>query len=172
MKMIFAVDENWNIGYDGDMLFKISKDLQRFRRLTETNIIIMGRKTFESLPDQKALPNRINIVITRDAEYKADDILVVTSIDELFQLLEKINPDNKMVNFVIGGGNIAYQLLQYCNYAYITKVLRSFDATDTLIPNLDEDQDWVIEKQSEYYMQDDLMYNYVDYVRVSQDEIL
>ena len=172
MKMIFAVDEYWNIGYDGDMLFKISKDLQRFRSLTENNIIIMGRKTFESLPEQKALPNRINIVITRDAEYKAKDIIVVTSIDELFQLLDVINPDNKMVNFVIGGGNIAHQLLQYCNYAYITKVLRSFDATDTLIPNLDEDQDWVIEKETEYYMQDDLMYNYVNYIRVSQDEIL
>ena len=167
MRMIFAVDENWNIGYDGDMLFKISKDLQRFRLLTETNIIIMGRKTFEALPDQKALPNRINIVITRDAEYTAEDIIVVTSIDELFQLLEVINPDNKMINFVIGGGNVAHQLLQYCDYAYITKVLRSFDATDTLIPNLDEDQDWIIEKQSDYYMQDDLMYNYVDYKRIS-----
>ncbi len=172
MKMIFAVDESWNIGYDGDMLFKISEDLQRFRRLTETNIIIMGRKTFESLPEQKALPNRINIVITRDANYNAEDILVVTSIDELFQLLKEINPDNEMVNFVIGGGNIAHQLLQYCNYAYITKVLRSFDSTDTLIPNLDEDQDWVVISESQYYMQDDLMYNYVDYIRVSEDEIL
>lgn len=170
--MIFAVDENWNIGYDGDMLFKISKDLQRFRKLTETNIIIMGRKTFESLPDKKALPNRINIVITRDENYSANDILVVTSIDELFLLLEEINPDNKMANFVIGGGNIAYQLLQYCNYAYITKVLRSFDATDTLIPNLDEDQDWVIEKETEYYMQDDLIYNYVNYIRVSHNQVL
>ncbi len=169
--MLFAVDENWNIGYDGDMLCKISKDLQRFRQLTETNIIIMGRKTFESLPDQKALPNRINIVITRDAEYKAEDILVVTSIDELFQLLDVINPDKKMVNFVIGGGNIAHQLLQYCNYAYITKVLRSFEDTDTLIPNLDEDQDWTINSESEYYMQDDLMYNYVDYVRVAHNII-
>lgn len=167
MKMIFAVDENWNIGYDGDMLFKISEDLKRFRRLTETNVIIMGRKTFESLPDQKALPNRINIVITRDVEYKADDVLVVSSIDELFLLLKEINPDNNMANFVIGGGNIAHQLLQYCNYAYITKVLRSFEDTDTLIPNLDEDQDWVIENESEYHLQDDLMYNYVDYIRIS-----
>ena len=167
MKMIFAIDENWNIGYDGNMLFKISNDLQRFRTLTETNIIIMGRKTFESLPDREALPDRINIVITRDVNYTAEDIMVVTSMDELFQLLEEINPDNTMVNFVIGGGNIAHQLLQYCNYAYITKVLRSFDATDTLIPNLDEDQDWEVVSQSPYYMQDDLMYNYVDYTRIS-----
>lgn len=167
MKMIFAIDENWNIGYDGNMLFKISNDLQRFRTLTETNIIIMGRKTFESLPDREALPDRINIVITRDVNYTAEDIMVVTSMDELFQLLEEINPDNTMVNFVIGGGNIAHQLLQYCNYAYITKVLRSFDATDTLIPNLDEDQDWEVVSESPYYMQDDLMYNYVDYTRIS-----
>ncbi len=125
------------------------------------------RKTFESLPDREALPDRINIVITRDVNYTAEDIMVVTSMDELFQLLEEINPDNTMVNFVIGGGNIAHQLLQYCNYAYITKVLRSFDATDTLIPNLDEDQDWEVVSESPYYMQDDLMYNYVDYTRIS-----
>ena len=68
------------------------------------------------------------------------------------------------------GGNIAHQLLQYCNYAYITKVLRSFDATETLVPNLDEDQDWEIVCESPYYMQNDLMYNYVNYIRRSNME--
>ena len=98
MKMIFAVDENWNIGYDGDMLFKISKDLQRFRRLTETNIIIMGRKTFESLPDQKALPNRINIVITRDATYKADEVAYVDDLKSQIYVNSKI-ASSKFVTF-------------------------------------------------------------------------
>lgn len=167
MNLIFAVDNNWNIGYDGDMLFKISEDLKRFRRLTEGNIIIMGRKTFESLPEKKALPNRINIVITKNKEYYSEDIILINSIEELFPLLEKINSssEKKLEAFVIGGGNIAYQLISYCNKAYITKVFRSFEA-DTLIPNLDQDDNWKIEKESEIYRQDDLLYKYVDYIRV------
>lgn len=166
MILIFAVDNNWNIGYDGDMLFKISEDLKRFRRLTEGNIIIMGRKTFESLPDKKALPNRINIVITRDKEYSASDVIVINSLEELFPLLKKLNPDNNMDNFVIGGGNIAQQLISYCNKAYITKVFKTFEVADTLIPNLDLDDDWKIVNESEVYRQDDLLYKYVDYIRI------
>lgn len=168
MKLIFAVDNNWNIGYDGDMLFKISEDLKRFRSLTEGNIIIMGRKTFESLPEKKALPNRINIVITRDKEYKADNIIVINSLDKLFPLIEKLksSSENELETFVIGGGNVARQLISYCNKAYITKVFRAFEA-DTLIPNLDLDDDWKIEKESEVYRQNNLLYKYVDYIRVN-----
>lgn len=166
MKLIFAVDKNWNIGYDGDMLFKISKDLKRFRMITEGNIVIMGRKTFESLPDRKALPNRRNIVITKDSEYKAEDIIVVNSIDELFNLLKELNPSNKMDNFLIGGGNLTHQMLEYCNEAYITKVNRAFHMSDTLIPNLDKDPNWEIVKESSTDYQDDLEYKYVDYRRI------
>lgn len=168
MKLIFAVDNNWNIGYDGDMLFKISKDLQRFRSITEENIIIMGRKTFESLPDRKALPNRINIVVTRDKEYKAEDVLVVNSIDELFVLLKKINPDEEKLIFLIGGGNLTHQMLEYATFAYITKVNKAFESSDTLIPNLDKDDNWDIVNESETDYQDDLEYKYVDYTRVKE----
>lgn len=166
MILIFAVDNNWNIGYKGDMLFKISEDLKRFKEITVGNIIIMGRRTFESLPYKKALPNRINIIITRDKEYKGENIMVVNSLEELFFLLKKLNPSNKMESFVIGGGNIADQIISYCNKAYITKVDKSFEFTDTLIPNLDLDTDWKIEKQSETYKQEDLVYKYVDYIRI------
>lgn len=63
MILLFSVDENWNIGYKGDVLLKISEKLKRFRRLAIENIIIMGRKTFESLPCSRALDSRINIVV-------------------------------------------------------------------------------------------------------------
>lgn len=166
MILIFAVDNNWNIGYDGDMLYKISEDLKRFRKLTEDNIIIMGRKTFESLPDKKPLPNRINIVITRDKEYKATGANVINSLEELFPLLQELNPNNEMENFIIGGGNIVKQTIEYCNKAYITKIFNSFDGADTFIPNLDLLHDWKIVKESGAYNQDDLEYKYVDYIRV------
>lgn len=166
MILLFAVDSNWNIGYEGDLLYKISEDLKRFRNLTEGNIVIMGRKSFESLPDQKALPNRINIVITRDKEYQADDVIVINSLDELFPLLKELNPNNEMDNFVIGGGNIAKQMITYCNKAYITKIFKAFEKADTFIPNLDLDHDWKIANESEVDSQDDINYKYVDYIRI------
>src|SRR5690554_6342393 len=166
MILIFAVDNNWNIGYKGDMLYKISKDLRRFRRITEGNIVIMGRKTFESLPDKKALPNRINIVITRDKEYKSEDIVVINSIDELYPLLKKLNPNNEMENFIIGGGDIARQTLDNCHKAYITKILKSFEKVDTSMPNLDLLDNWKIINKSRIYKDGDIEFQYVDYIKL------
>ena len=88
MILLYAVDANWGIGYKNDLLVKISEDLKDFKKLTTGNIIIMGRKTFESLPDSKALPNRINIVITKDESYSREGIEVVNSIEELFEFLK------------------------------------------------------------------------------------
>ena len=166
MILLFAVDNNWNIGYKGDLLVKISKDLKRFKKLTTGNIMIMGRKTFESLPGKKALPNRINIVMTRNKDYSADDIIVVHSVEELFEKLKEINPNNDMEHYLIGGGNIASSLMPYCTKAYITKIFKAFEKADTSMPSLDEDDTWKIEKTSQTYTQDDFEYQYVDYIRV------
>lgn len=165
--MIFAVDLNWNIGYDGDMLFKIHADLRRFRRMTESNIIIMGRKTFESLPERKPLPNRINVVLTRDRDYLQEGVTVVHDLEALKTLVEKLVTESggALRPFLIGGGQLARQCLPLCGYALITKVFRSFDQTDTLIPNLDADPDWVPVWTSRRYSQEDLVYQYVNYER-------
>lgn len=164
--LLYAVDKNWNIGNEGGLLYKISEDLKRFKKLSTDNIIIMGRKTFESLPNSKALPNRINIVITRNKDYKAENVYVVNSIDELFDLIKELNPNDEMENLVIGGGDIGRKLLPHSNRAYLTKIYRAFDEADTSFPNLDEDSDWKIEKESEIHLQDDVEYKYVNYVRI------
>lgn len=164
--LLYAVDKNWNIGNEGGLLYKISEDLKRFKKLSTGNIIIMGRKTFESLPNSKALPNRINIVITRNKDYKAENVYVVNSIDELFDLIKELNPNDEMENLVIGGGDIGRKLLPHSNRAYLTKIYRAFDEADTSFPNLDEDSDWKIEKESEIHLQDDVEYKYVNYVRI------
>lgn len=164
--LLYAVDKNWNIGNEGDLLYKISEDLKRFKKLTTKNIIIMGRRTFESLPNSKALPNRINIVITRNKDYKAENVYVVNSIDELFDLIKELNPNDEMDSFVIGGGDIGRKLLPHSNRAYMTKIYKAFDQADTSLPNLDEDRDWKIEKESKMHLQDDVEYKYVNYVRI------
>lgn len=165
MILIFAVDENWNIGFSGGMLAEIREDLKRFREITEGNIVIMGRKTLEAIPGQNPLPNRINILVTRNKDFDKDGFYVLNDLDDLDTLLKKINPEDKMKVFVTGGGTIANQLLDKCNKAYITKILKTYKDTDTCIPNLDIDSNWEKVKESDVHRQDDLEYKYVDYER-------
>lgn len=165
MILIFAVDENWNIGFSGGMLANIKEDLKRFREITEGNIIIMGRKTLEAIPGQNPLPNRVNILVTRNKEFKKDGFYVINNLNELDELIKEINPKGEMDIFVTGGGSIVTQLLPKCNKAYITKILKSYENTDTCIPNLDIDPNWEEVKESEVYRQGELEFKYVDYER-------
>lgn len=165
MILIFAVDNNWNIGFGGGMLAEIKEDLKRFKRITEGHIVIMGRKTLEAIPGQKPLSNRINIVVTRNKKFNKEGFYVINDLKDLDSLLKKINPNNKRKVFVTGGGSVVSQLLDNCNKAYITKILKSFRDADTSIPNLDLEEDWEIVRESEVYYQNDLPYKYVDYIR-------
>lgn len=168
MVIICAVDRNWNIGYKGQMLCRIPGDLKYFKDLTKDNNIIMGRKTLESLPQGKALPCRTNIVLTTNKEYMGKDIICVHSLEALLTLLKKINPENKLTNFVIGGGEVVDLLLPYCNKAYITKIEKTFEKSDTLIPNLDEKINWIVDKESKQFVENGLSYRYVIYKRIEK----
>lgn len=87
-------------------------------------------------------------------------------MEDLFPLLKGINPNEEKKVFVTGGGTIARQLLLFCNKAYITKIFKDFQNTDTFIPNLDLDEDWKLVDESQVYNQDDLYYKYVEYDRI------
>ncbi|MBC8590273.1 dihydrofolate reductase [Wansuia hejianensis] len=165
MILIFAVDNNWNIGFAGGMLTEIKADLKRFREITEGNIVIMGRKTLEAIPGQKPLPNRINILITRNKEFNREGFYTINDLKDLFPLLREINPKGEMEVFLTGGGSVVRQLIDHCNKAYITKILKDFEKADTSIPNLDLLDEWKIVSQSDIYYQNELPYKYVDYVR-------
>ena len=97
--IIVAVAANNVIGKNNDLIWHISEDLKRFKSLTSGHAIIMGRKTFESLP--KALPNRTNIVVTRNRSYRAEGALVCYSMEKALQLAV-----NDQQPFIIGGGEI------------------------------------------------------------------
>lgn len=165
MEMIFAVDRQWNIGYDGDMLFKISNDLKRFKEITMGHILVMGRKTFESLPGSRPLPGREHIVVTRNNEYTAEGVHVVHSFSEMDALLDQRTADGRKV-FLIGGGDLTAQLLDRISAAYITKVDRVFLPADAYIPNLDIDDNFVVTYKSKTMTDDNgLEYHYVNYER-------
>lgn len=124
-KLIVCVNEKNVIGRNGNLLFHIKNDLKNFKRMTTDNVVIMGRKTFESLPNQKPLPNRINIIITSDFDYSVDEnenVYIVHNIPEALDLCEAFFSDKEL--FVIGGGTIYNQFIEQglIDEAMVTRV--------------------------------------------------
>ena len=140
---IVAVDNNFGIGSNGDLLCSIKEDLAHFKKITTNNIVIMGRKTWDSLP-KKPLPNRINIVITNsfEGDYFIFNSVVYAKLDFIKRVIKRIKEDNDI--FVIGGGQIYKELLPYCEYIHLTKIHKSFDNVDTYFPNIDKDENWEV----------------------------
>lgn len=133
--LIAAVGENDVIGADGDMPWKLSTDLKRFKRLTLGHPVVMGRKTFESIG--RPLPGRRNIVVTRDAGWAHEGVVRATSLDEAFALAGETAGDAVMV---IGGGTIYAAALPLADRLEITRV-HAAPAGDTLFPKIDP-QEW------------------------------
>ncbi|MBI2196956.1 dihydrofolate reductase [Candidatus Daviesbacteria bacterium] len=133
ISIIAAIDEKRGLGKNNDLLFRIPEDLKRFRRLTKGHPIIMGRKTFESIG--RPLPNRTNIVITRDKNYNVPNIIIVHSLKEALQQAQS-KPSNEEI-FIIGGGQIFAQALPLVQKLYLTLVEGDYGA-DTFFPDYSE----------------------------------
>ncbi|MBR2214551.1 MAG: 2-amino-4-hydroxy-6-hydroxymethyldihydropteridine diphosphokinase [Selenomonadaceae bacterium] len=134
LKLIACVDKAWGIGFNGGLLFDMAADKEFFRRQTMGHRLIMGRRTWESLPGQKALPGRENFVLSRTLQSALGATICLTT-EDLWAALAEPSAREKQ-NFVIGGGEIYRLLLPYIEEALITKVDRLQDA-DTFLPNLD-----------------------------------
>lgn len=145
MDIIVAVDEKWGIGKDGDLLQRISADMKYFRQKTTGNVLVMGRKTLESFPNKKPLPNRVNVVLTTNKGYEAEGVVFCHDIKDLPEVLA---PYQEKQIFVSGGGTIYEQLLPQCEKAYVTKIYSTYPA-DTFFPNLDENPDWELAEKGE-----------------------
>lgn len=134
LTIIVAAGENNAIGKDNDLIWHLSDDLKRFKKLTNGHHIIMGRKTFESFP--KPLPNRTHIVITRQENYKAPDGVIV--VNSLTDAIDAAKNDNNP--FIIGGGEIYKQAMSLADTLKITRVHASFENADTFFPEIDIDK--------------------------------
>ena len=145
LTIIAAVGKNNELGKDNALIWHLPDDLRHFKRLTNGHHVIMGRKTFESMP--KALPTRINVVITRQLDYTTKDAVVVKDLSEA---LEVASADPQP--FIIGGGQIYEQALDKVGRIELTRVHRSFEA-DTYFPKLDGSV-WK-EVWSEFHPKDD-----------------
>ena len=94
MKLIAAVDKNWGIGNKGSLLVRIPEDMRFFKSKTVGNVVVVGRKTIDTFPGKKPLNDRVNIILTRDENYKCDGAVVVNSIEELLEKLKEYNSDD------------------------------------------------------------------------------
>lgn len=159
MNLIAAVDRNWAIGMNNELLVHIPDDLKRFRRMTIGKVVVMGRKTLESFPGGKPLKERVNIVLSKDRDYRPEGVIAVHSIEELSEELKKYKSEDI---FVIGGESIYRQLLEQCDTAYITRIDYAYQA-DAWFPNLDEDKMWKIAEEGEEQTYFDLEYYFVTY---------
>ena len=159
MKTIVNVDKNWGIGLGDKLINHIPADMKFFKEKTTGNVVVMGKTTFLTFPGQKALPNRVNIVLTTDHEWSADNVIVCHSLDELFEQLERYDTDTV---FVIGGSKVYEQLLPYCDTAYVTKV-ETEKRADRFFPNLDEAEGWEIINKGEILEHNDVRFRFVTY---------
>ena len=163
---IACVDFDYGIGYQNKLLISIPEDLKRFKRLTENSIVIMGRKTWESLP-KKPLPNRINWVITSNPskyieQYQDMDVCFFTL--EVVKRLLKIQSRKSENYWIIGGESIYKELLPYCDRIELTLVSHCFGNVDARFPTISYSEwDKVDMKEPMYY--DDYQYRFITYER-------
>ena len=161
MNLIAAVDKNWAIGKNNELLVSIPNDMKMFRQMTTGKVVVMGRKTLESFPNGLPLKNRVNIVLTKNQNYQVKGAIIVHSVEEVLEELKKYDSEDV---YVIGGEQIYRQMLPYCKVAHVTKIDYAYQA-DAYFPNLDEMPEWVIEADSEEQTYYDLEYAFYKYIR-------
>lgn len=164
MNAIVAVDANWAIGRDGDLLFSLPTDMKRFRALTLGGTLIMGRKTLDSFPGGKALPKRRNIVITRSAGAQRENVEFVSSPEAAVELAAGTE-ENKL--WVIGGGSIYAAMLPFCKRVYLTKTDNAAESADTFFPDLDALPNWEVEHVGETVEENGVTYRFIEYVNTA-----
>jgi len=165
VSLIVAISENGVIGKDNDLIWHLPKDMKFFKDTTMGHHVIMGRKNFESIPHKYSpLPNRTNVIITRQADYTAEGCVVVNSVEAALEIAKQ-NGDKEP--FIIGGGQIYKIALEnnLVNRIYLTKVHHSFDG-DTFFPELSSD--WKEVNKTEKKADEKHKYNY-DFITLERN---
>lgn len=162
LTIIVAVAQNGAIGKDNDLLWHISADLKRFKQLTGGHTVLMGRRTYDSLP-VKPLPNRKHLILTSDERYPVPEGGLRLPDFAACQAYIEAHPEEEI--FVIGGGSVYRQFLPYADKLYLTEVAADFEA-DTFFPAIAAAEwrpvaegEWLTDEKS------GLRFRFVDYVR-------
>ena len=143
MIAIAAVDMNWAIGNKGQLLISLPEDQKGvFKKYTAGHTVVFGRKTLETFPGQRLLPNRVNVIMSRSFDYQKEGAVIIHSVDELEDFLA-LSADEA---FLIGGATMYNSLIGLCDKAIITSIRAEYEA-DCYFPNLDEDPCWELTEE-------------------------
>ena len=164
MNMIAAVDKNWGIGKDNGLLDHIPEDMKFFRETTKGKAVIMGRKTFLSFPNQKPLPNRLNIVLSSDKSFCPEGAKTAETIEKAVEIARETYADDDI--FIIGGEAVYFEMEPLCKRAYITKIENVYEA-DKFFPCLDEKNEWTIKHKEMLKTEKGLWLTFVTYEKES-----
>lgn len=162
MNLIAAVDKHWAIGNKGQLLVAIPQDQKLFRQETLGKVIVMGRRTLESLPGGKPLYGRTNLVLTSDRDYQVRGAQVCHSLDEALEILQAYSTEDI---YIIGGESIYEQFLPYCDTAHVTYIDFVY-AADRHFPDLDQHPEWRMAEESDEQTYFDLCYTYRRYEKL------
>ena len=161
MKAIVAVDKNWGIGRNNDLLFSIPEDMKFFRQTTLNKVVVMGANTLRSFPNGNPLKNRTNIVLS--STIKRDDCQIFSSLDSLLAHLKEINSNDL---FVIGGAMLYKTLLEFCDEIFVTKVNADGNAT-VFFENLDNLDNFKCIYESETFNSNGYEFKFLTYKNLS-----
>lgn len=135
LSLIAAIGKNRELGRENKLIFDLKKDMAHFKEKTFGHVVIMGRKTFESIG--RALPNRVNIVVSRDKEFKTHhEVKIVSSVEKALDLAKKYEEEEV---FVIGGAQIYEAFLPYADKLYLTIVDKNVNDADAFFPEYEND---------------------------------
>lgn len=155
ISLIAAMSKNRVIGRDNSLPWYLPNDLKHFKKLTTDKITVMGRKTFESIG--KPLPGRINVVLTKDKNFKADEVIVFDNIKPVLKLGKAIKDEI----FIIGGSQIYHEFLPYADFVYLT-LIDTYVEGDALFPELNKSH-WKVFSYKLYYADELNAYDHIFY---------
>ena len=137
MNLIVAVDKNWGIGAKNGLLYNFKQDMNFFKEMTMDKVVVMGRNTLESFPGGKPLKRRINICLNAEEGFERENVIVVTSMDQLFEKLAFYESDNI---FIIGGASIYSQFLEHSDKMYLTEIDAEDKDADVFFPEFNREE--------------------------------
>jgi dihydrofolate reductase len=164
MKAIVAVDNSWGIGKDGRLLVHLPGDLKYFQDKTLGKVVVMGRATFESLPGKRPLKDRINIVLSRNPDFRPEGCTVCETIDQMLHTVEHYR-ENEV--FVIGGAELYHQLLPFCSTYLVTRINGDFEA-DKHFENLDQWKGAKLVWESAAQRENGIEYRFTEYKNIKR----
>lgn len=165
---ILNCDINYGIGKKNDLLFHLPFDMKFFRQKTVGHVVAMGENTLLSFPNSKPLKNRTNIVLSQDETHNYEGCVNVHTFDDFLKKMAELGKEDDV--YIIGGASIYKQTLPYVDYVYLTKVNADGKA-EVFFVNIDEDPNFVIESESDPFIDNDYEIKFVTYKNLNKKNI-